>query len=555
MKKIFLFSIILCVAMAATLSASGQDDQGSAMPDVLSFSLYQPQMGTINMWDTFVGKEWVKAMEEYLGVTLDIENREIPWRGGYLDKRDIYLASGDFADVMLVLPTSDEYQIFEIGDAGLVVDLYDYKKYTPYYDKLLDQNFGRLRGESPEGKMYAFWIGGFGTGEGTGGTQQYWSYRKDTFDDLGIAFPEDLNDVYEAAKKIKSAYPSSYPVGGYGGTGFGMNYTTGLFQLNKTRQTVYFNGDKFVFGPVDDKERFKATLEYLNKMYEDGLMDPEWLSNTRDQHRAKMVNGTSHMSLMLYLWEVNDANKNSEFNGQWVVPKLPKNLYGETGYKFNSGAPIDGGIGTFAGTTISTKAEHPELLAKMIDYQYSDEMMTLITWGIEGETFSYNSDGKAVFTEDIASITDPDENQAKLQSLGLWTGSTRGGIHFASTNHHIGVLVDDSISPSWDGKTVVQESYGTFTGRINDGFNSAFPEDEGYVPPIRVSTEDKETIANIMTPIETYLTESIAKFIVGDMPISDYDKFLTELDRYGDWKTVVDIKNAALAVAKQKMGM
>ena len=65
----------------------------------------------------------------------------------------------------------------------------------------------------------------------------------------------------------------------------------------------------------------------------------------------------------------------------------------------------------------------------------------------------------------------------------------------------------------------------------------------------------EEMEANIMTPLNTYMEESIAKFITGAMPLSDYDKFLREIDRYGDWRKIISVKNAALAVAKQKMGM
>ena len=92
----------------------------------------------------------------------------------------------------------------------------------------------------------------------------------------------------EAVKKIKRAHLGSYPFGGGVGTGPGMNIPTYLFQLNKTYQGIYYNGNEYVFGPVADKQRFKATLE--------DLIDPEWLSADRDQQRRKMVDGTYYGS-------------------------------------------------------------------------------------------------------------------------------------------------------------------------------------------------------------------------------------------------------------------
>ena len=36
------------------------------------------------------------------------------------------------------------------------------------------------------------------------------------------------------------------------------------------------------------------------------------------------------------------------------------------------------------GIYISAETEHPEYAVAMIDYQYSDEMVNLMNWGVEG---------------------------------------------------------------------------------------------------------------------------------------------------------------------------
>ena len=56
---------------------------------------------------------------------------------------------------------------------------------------------------------------------------------------------------------------------------------------------------------------------------------------------------------------------------------------------------------------VSSKVENPEELIKFIDYQYSDEMIQLITWGIEGTTYTIGEDGVPTFVDSLKTAKDP----------------------------------------------------------------------------------------------------------------------------------------------------
>ena len=55
----------------------------------------------------------------------------------------------------------------------------------------------------------------------------------------------------------------------------------------------------------------------------------------------------------------------------------------------------------------------------------------------------------------------------------------------------------------------------------------------GRLRSVSIHTTISE-MAQLMTNINTYVEESIAKFIIGDLKIdSDWDKYLTELNKLG----------------------
>ena len=71
--------------------------------------------------------------------------------------------------------------------------------------------------------------------------------------------------------------------------------------------------------------------------------------------------------------------------------------------------------------------EHPEYAVAMIDYQYSDEMVNLMNWGVEGETYTETDETKT-FVDDILNDATP---ATKSAEYGLTSSSVcRTGIPF-----------------------------------------------------------------------------------------------------------------------------
>lgn len=59
-----------------------------------------------------------------------------------------------------------------------------------------------------------------------------------------------------------------------------------------TSPSIHWNGEAYVFGPLQEEQRVKDTMIWLNKMYTAGLIDPEYEIMTSDQRQTKMLDNT-----------------------------------------------------------------------------------------------------------------------------------------------------------------------------------------------------------------------------------------------------------------------
>lgn len=64
-----------------------------------------------------------------------------------------------------------------------------------------------------------------------------------------------------------------------------------------------------------------------------------------------------------------------------------------------------------------------------------------------------------------------------------------------------------------------------------------------FAPPIAFSTDDREEISNIMTPVKTYVAEMRFKFIKGEESFEDWDNFLAGMKKMGDYEKILRLHN------------
>lgn len=476
---------------------------------------------------TMIQEEWQKRMEAYLGCKLDITwNRS----ANYSENELIVLQSGRVPDIATV---NKGLAMNEYGEDKTLLNLADYKDYMVYYPDFMAQTTG---GEdfarNEDGSMYYFMDGFYNPGD-IEGAQSFTSfaYRFDILRKLGLEPATTLDEFTQLIAAIQEkindgtiniTYPimnsqKEYPI------------YRGFVGIFRTWDCVYYNGSEWVFGPLEDN--FREMLRYINGLYEAGYIDPEFATSDYNQGMVKAT--TNVAAVCPTLWSGAVANWNSaklEDDTEWGLAFLPeKEGYG-TPWKWGSRKPGKS-LNANMGIYISGKTEHPEHVVAMIDYQYSDQLIKLMNWGLEGVT--YNTDGdNFVYIDEIMKDEKP---AVKSAEYGLMASSVcRTGIPYMPLDFRAMLDLSSLPEPWWSPSKGYYEGKYWIESSENGGKDSVSPYDR---PPVTyLSAEEQAAKAQISYNgvCEARVKEWAVKFMTGEV----------DIDNDADWQAYIrDVKS------------
>ncbi len=121
-----------------------------------------------------------------------------------------------------------------------------------------------------------------------------WMYNKQLLADAGIEVPEELtlDQFTDILYKIKEAYPDKIALTACG-NGSNNMFLNGLQNIygafgiaNAVRVTD--DGSLEYTGASED---MRECIAYISKLYADGILDPEYMVNTKDTITPKLING------------------------------------------------------------------------------------------------------------------------------------------------------------------------------------------------------------------------------------------------------------------------
>ena len=520
MKKTLALVLAMVLTLGCFAFASAEEKP------TYTFTLLR-RLFDINPDGTLCQETWEAMMEEYIGAELEFIWDDVP--NDYNDKLGTYLASGDWADAFLMSNTDYASAFDDYGSQGMFANIKDYLGEDSYYMQYLASNkANELEVTSPDGGIYRFGVGMVSYADN--GTQVAWTVRADIFEENGIAIPDSMEGIYEAAKQLKEIYPDSYPVIiGYG-------ETERWFNLYNSSETIMFDGEKYVFGPRANAEDNKAVLEYLHTLYAEELMDPEYITDGDENFSAKFANGNSFINS----WHWASGDINSTGDTKWVMIAEPKTLDGNIGYRACDhyvGKTLSEGTGTI----VNAKAENIDILMKIIDYQYSDEMIELTNWGIEGVTFYTDENGEKWYTDEIMNAENP---QQALGQYGVnQSMCCRSGILYLPQENDAAMKLCYNNPYYYNGEYGATNCW-SFSNIVFDEHANRM----AIKPASYAFTDEQHEDASVnLTALNTFVSEQYAKFISGDRSLDEYDAFLEEMNNYGDIDLVESIYNECIA--------
>lgn len=509
-------------------STAGSSTTGSSTSggEKLSFKIT-----TVGFGEDPTGKpiqeEWLKQCGELMGKTLEPKYEYIHSED-YEQKIKIICAGGDIPD-LLTYWKDTQANLIKFGEQGLFVELTENMDKLPNYKTVLDADSTSEKSlYSESGKLYGFYNARYQP-DGDNMIYNAAGFRKDLLDANNLEVPETVEDVYNVAKAFKAAYPDKYPIILHEEWQMPENL---FFATNHTNTNRYFDGTEWKFGPMD--EGYKDALIEMNKWYTEGLISPDYFTHTSENGAASVASGDA--MIIPSIWDGYPGVWERDYPDQeWVlVPGIRNDKYGDP-WCFYAGSPDLWKLNASYCVLIGAKSKLVNDMLALMDLQYSDQIVNLLTWGIEGVSYEVDADGQKHMLQKYIDGT------ATTDELGLGSGKCRSGV-FPQPQNVTQMAETSPVGNIWYG--------GEYRGRVFDFLQDKY-DDKFVYPGSKVtlsplSTDESQEYSNTMTAVKTFTDEQRVKFIKGERSFDEWDAYLEEIQKMGDVQSAMDIYNSKI---------
>ena len=468
-----------------------------------TISIWVPMSSNIaNQVDNIGQTAFFKELEERTNVHVEFQH---PSTGGEAQAFNLMINSGVLPDMIV---TSDTYPypggLDQAVEDGYYLDLTDLiPEYCPnylsamtHYASQLDDGDIFLKSCTTEEGRYVSISQMFTEPQGDFAG---WYMRKDWLDDLGLGVPVTFDDWETALKGFKEEKGATAPMQLYnqgydffGNLPGGFDVGTGFYQVD----------GQVKFGPME--ENWKEYVTLLHRWYEDGLIDPDYMSGSFWPDQAMIVTGKSGCFFSMYTLIAMYENGNEDENAEYIPVTAPVRQEGDT-VKFGTAHVVP------AGTVISADSENAELCLRWLNYLFSEEGSIFANYGIEGDTFEY-VDGRPQYTEKVTA----NEQYSFSEAMSYYTMPPS---YVASlqdwTRELAAVPAKDIVSYDiWPQNKTTEYSLPTVTKFLN--------------------ADEATRYAKINNDLTTLANEATAGFITGTKDIdSEWDSYVESLKKAG----------------------
>lgn len=528
-KKIVSLALISLLLVACTGKENGGTNTTNGTPPESFNETGMPIVDEEITLNIFAGQapatndNWndVMLFNEYQKMT----NMQVKWEmvphASLAEKRNLALVGGNLPDAFhsAGMPVAD---IMKYGEQGTFVALNDLiEKYAPNFQKILDENPDVKQALTfPDGNIYSFPLMA---------EPEFLSYRigpkprinEEWLETLGMDMPETTEEFYQYLKAVKENDPNGNGEADeipYGAPDIDtlMTYLKGSFGLaNKGTSNANVDLDpetgEMRFYPISNE--YKELMEYVNKLYSEGLIEESIFTLTSEQYHA---NG-------------------SEAKYGSTVWYNPVDIFGDVASVYTGLPALEGPHGdkqfnslmsnvVIPGAFVITSAnENLESTVRWIDYFYSDEGMKLFFMGIEGETYEEDENGEPVYMDHILNSKDGLTYEQELAKYLTFPGGgfptiTHRKYFRGPANSPEDLQAAEQLEPN-----LIKEPWAAF----------------------KYTNDETKVIVSTGSDIDKYVEEMRDKFITGDASLSEWDEYVKTIESIGLEK-YMSVKEEAL---------
>jgi putative aldouronate transport system substrate-binding protein len=441
-------------------------------------------------------------------------NIRIEWdlvpQQAYTDRKGIILASGEYPDAFFGTAAggiTDEEAV-SYGSQGVFIPM---ESYIEEYAVNLKNVFAKL----PDAKRIATALDGHiytlpfiqQINANTVFTRMF--INKSWIERLGLSLPETTDELHQVLKAFKERDPNgnnkadeipfsfiykNHNMGHYG--------LMGSFGCPDTRDHVALKDGKVYITATTPE--YKEAVKFLNKLYDEGLIDSEAFTHDSSQYRAK-GNQEDALYGFYFDWGGTSVVGVERFESDYV-PLAP--LKGPKGHQmWLVREPTIWG-GYFA---ITSANKHVEATIRWADELYEEKTSMQLQYGPIGLTLEETPDGKIKMLDPPDGMT---YNDFRYQKAPAITASC-------------------ILAETFENKMIVNETilkddalYQVYAPYLLDEF---YP-----TASVKFTKEENTKMADLKTDIITYIDNKQAAWITGESSIDDeWDEYLKELEKMG----------------------
>lgn len=421
MKKKVVALVLAAVMTAGLLAGCGKKESGTtgagegnsaAQEDggVVELTFYNAD-GTEDPWTDPVAL----ALTEATGVKL---------------KTDYPVAADDQKVALMIAEQNFPDMIYAKGDvsslieAGAMIDMTELiEEYGPNIKKMYGEEFDKLKFSADDPSIYqlsSYAMGGE-VYKSSGTAQIQWAALKEN----DYKQPKTLAEYEAMIKSYMEAHPTTedgmetigltlsasdwhwmITLGNPAGFIAEASPDNGQYLIDENYNAIY----KF------RSENVKEYFRWLNRMYNEGVLDSEFATQTHEDYIAKIASGRV-VGLLDTDWDYLDAETLLKADGKLDKTYAPLPLTMNADQKCAS--LMYQGLTTGWGVGITTSCKDPVAAIKFLDYICSDEGQVLVQWGIEGVNYQIDENGHRYRTQEEIDYNNSDKDYKKKTGVGF----------------------------------------------------------------------------------------------------------------------------------------
>jgi putative aldouronate transport system substrate-binding protein len=454
-----------------------------------------------------------QVLAERTGIRVRFDH---PPLGAEKERFNLLAVSGRYPDVIEAdwfgYPGGSEKALRD----GVIIPLNDLiRRHAPNFQALLDANPEVFRQVSTaDGRIYAFPMLRLDPE-----VRSVWGpqVRADWLQKLGLDTPRSIDDWYRVLKAFRTRDPN--------GNGKADEIPFSVMTVNGDRAVPGLPAPMWVFlgsfglAPEffrkDGRVRYSPAepayrdfLATMRRWYAEGLIDPDYVSQTERQFDARMTN--------------NLVGAYAGFNGGGLARFTSMNRQRFPGFRLVA-VPYPGGPGSAGrhyltwpeggqiysgmGAAISSQNRHVVETVRYLDYGYSQEGGRVLSYGREGLSYTM-VDGQPRYTAQVMhhprlSVAEAIYVHARVQSAPL--------------------VQDANYLKQFYTMPEQREAVATWAAASPDLL----------LPALEVDPADARKFSAIMSDLKVYIAEMTTRFITGREPMENFDLYVKKLEQAG----------------------